>query len=239
MKKNRTYLLLAAAIMLIAVFAGISTKSVAADSIESRADDAMFIFEQYKVQILNDTDDVSYIGYSNNDTNKNLSNKTQQISTDIAEPTQTTQAQAVEAAQNETQTKSVKELVWFKNGDTVFKKLTTAVVTDVLTGKSFTVIRKSGTNHADVEPLTTKDTRIMKSIYGGTWSWDRRAIWVEIGGQLYAGSMNGMPHGREIVGDNNFNGHFCIHFTGSRTHGTNRVDQRHQAAVQKALNTKP
>lgn len=238
MKKNRTYLLLAATIMLIAVFAGISTKSVAADSIESRADDATFILREYKVQILNDTENVSYIEYSNDETNENSSDETHQVSTET-EPTQTVQVKAIEAAQSETQTKSVKELVWFKNGDTVFKKLTTAVVTDVLTGKSFTVIRKSGTNHADVEPLTAEDTKIMKSIYGGTWSWDRRAIWVEIDGQLYAGSMNGMPHGKEIVCDNNFSGHFCIHFTGSRTHGTNRVDERHQAAVQKALNTKP
>lgn len=163
----------------------------------------------------------------------------------IQQNTANVEAQTQEAeTANQTTAKStaskvVHELIWFSNGETIFNKYSTAIVTDVLTGKSFTVIRKGGTNHADVEPLTKKDTAIMKSIYGGKWSWDRRAIWVEIDGTLYAGSMNGMPHGKEIVDDNNFAGHFCIHFTGSRTHATNRIDAKHQAAIKVALKTKP
>ena len=31
--------------------------------------------------------------------------------------------------------------------------------------------------------------------------------------------------------DNDFDGHFCIHFYASRTHGGNRVDERHQNMV--------
>ena len=56
-----------------------------------------------------------------------------------------------------------------------------------------------------------------------------------IGGKNIAASMNGMPHGGESISNNSFVGHFCIHFTNSRTHGTNRVDPDHQAAVKTAL----
>ena len=62
----------------------------------------------------------------------------------------------------------------------------------------------------------------MKSIYGGSWSWDRRAILVKYDGHVYAASMNGMPHEDDTISDNDFDGHFCIHFTGSKTHGQQR-----------------
>ena len=87
----------------------------------------------------------------------------------------------------------------------------------------------------DTEPLTAEDTAIMKSIYGGSWSWDRRAILVMYNGHVYAASMNGMNHGTTTIADNNFDGHFCIHFYNSRTHETDRVDEDHQAAVARAM----
>ena len=46
--------------------------------------------------------------------------------------------------------------------------------------------------------------------------------------------MNCMPHGSGSITDNNFNGHHCIHFTNSRTHGSNKVCSLHQAAIKKA-----
>ena len=42
--------------------------------------------------------------------------------------------------------------------------------------------------------------------------------------------MNGMPHGTSTI-DNDFGGHFCIHFKNSKTHGTDRVDPDHQKCV--------
>ena len=121
-------------------------------------------------------------------------------------------------------------LNWFDNVENIFEKNDVAVVTDVKTGKSFKVKRLYGRNHADVEPLTKEDTAIMKSIFG-SWSWDRRAVIVTIDNQNIAGSMNGMPHGGQQISDNDFQGHFCIHFKGSKTHKGNRVDATHQAAV--------
>ena len=44
-----------------------------------------------------------------------------------------------------------------------------------------------------------------------------------------------MPHGTCAITNNNFDGHFCIHFYNSRTHGTNRVDEAHQNCVARAM----
>ncbi|HHW70256.1 MAG TPA: peptidoglycan-binding protein, partial [Clostridiales bacterium] len=129
--------------------------------------------------------------------------------------------------------KSSVEMLHWSTVRSLFPRGATAVVTDVDTGKSFKVYRMGGTNHADVEPLTANDTAIMKSIYGN-WSWARRAIIVDYGGRRIAASMNGMPHGQQTIYNNNFNGQFCIHFLGSKTHGSGRVDPDHQAMVRKA-----
>ena len=55
-------------------------------------------------------------------------------------------------------------------------------------------------------------------------------------GHVYAASMNGMPHGTYAITNNNFDGHFCIHFYNSRTHETNNVDTAHQNCVARAMN---
>ncbi|MBO8126707.1 MAG: hypothetical protein H0Z38_05665 [Firmicutes bacterium] len=49
--------------------------------------------------------------------------------------------------------------------------------------------------------------------------------------------MNGFPHGFEHV-NNDFPGHFCIHFLGSRIHKTRRVDEDHQRMVMAAAGLK-
>ncbi|MBQ2699757.1 MAG: peptidoglycan-binding protein [Clostridia bacterium] len=132
------------------------------------------------------------------------------------------------------ETYKTQKLNWFNGGSSAIPKGATFTVKDVKTGKTFTCRRWSGANHMDVEPLTLKDAQIMKSIYGGSWSWDRRAILVKYGENVYAASMNGMPHGSQTISGNGFDGHFCIHFYKSKTHGTKRVDPDHQNAVNQA-----
>lgn len=125
---------------------------------------------------------------------------------------------------------------WTSSIQSVYSRGTIATVTDVKTGISWKVKRRGGTNHADTEPLTAEDTAKMKKAYGGTWSWTRHAIWVTVGGKTYAASMNGMPHATYSITDNNFPGHFCIHFLNSRTHTGNRLDSAHQSCVKTAYN---
>jgi len=132
--------------------------------------------------------------------------------------------------------KSVSADWWTSGISSKFAKKEKAVVTDVATGISFVVYRGGGTNHADVQPLTKQDTAALKKACGSDFgTWERRAIWVSVDGVKYAASMNCMPHGDGSISNNDYNGHFCIHFTNSRTHGTNSVCDLHQAAIKKAL----
>lgn len=129
-------------------------------------------------------------------------------------------------------------LDWFADDvSSLFPKKSHYVIKDVRTGKTFNAVRWSGVNHMDTEPATAEDTAIMKKIYGGTWSWDRRPILILFKGKVYAASMNGMPHGTSTI-NNDFGGHFCIHFRNSKTHGTDRVDPDHQKCVTTASKAK-
>ncbi|MET3195994.1 hypothetical protein [Bacillus sp. OAE603] len=106
-------------------------------------------------------------------------------------------------------------------------------VIDVESGKSFDVQRRAGSRHADVQPLTREDTKIMKEIYDGNWSWRRKAILILAHDRLIPASMHGMPHGAGSL-QNGFHGHFCIHFLGSTTHRTGRSDFSHYVMILKA-----
>lgn len=109
-------------------------------------------------------------------------------------------------------------------------------VIDVDTGKSFQTKRYGGVYHADAEPLTKQDTETMKDIFGGHWSWNRRAVIIQCHHLFISGSMNGMPHGGKTIRGNDFRGQFCIHFLGSRVHSSGKVDSAHQSMVQEAYN---
>lgn len=74
----------------------------------------------------------------------------------------------------------------------------------------------------------------MNRIYGGQWSWKRRAIVARLGEERVAASMNGKPHGGDGIPGNDFSGHFCIHFLESTTHKSTVPDVAHQMMVYKA-----
>lgn len=111
----------------------------------------------------------------------------------------------------------------------------TATLQDFETGRTFKVHHLFGENHADCEPLTAHDTSIMKECFGGEWSWARRAAIIWLDGRPIACSMAGMPHGTsQDIYNNDFDGHFDLHFLNSRTHGSNSIDPDHQAMVRRA-----
>lgn len=126
------------------------------------------------------------------------------------------------------------EYISWSEASRLFPRKSNAKITDLETGLSFQVQRRAGSFHADVQPLTALDTRIMKKIYNGQWSWRRRAVIVEIGSRRLAASMNGMPHGSGLIKGNNFPGHFCLHFKDSKVHKSNAVDLAHQIMINKA-----
>lgn len=125
------------------------------------------------------------------------------------------------------------EMLPWKEVNMLLPKYSKFTVLDIETGMKFKVQRRAGSHHADVQPLNAKETKIMKKIYGGKWSWKRRAIIVINKGQWISASMHGMPHGGGAL-KNNFPGHFCIHFYGSTTHRTNSMDLAHMLMIYKA-----
>ena len=130
---------------------------------------------------------------------------------------------------------TTERLDWFNGGKYVIPNGAVFQIKDVSTGLIFSVRRQSGGNHMDAEPLTAEDTAILKKINGGTFSWRRRAVLVKYNGHVYAASIYSEPHGTNTILDNNFDGQFCLHFYGSKTHGTDRVDADHQKCVEQAM----
>lgn len=148
-------------------------------------------------------------------------------------------------------------LKWYGNVEKVFARGDNATVYDIKTGKSFNIKRTYGHNHADCETLATEDTAIMKEIYSGKWSWERRAVIVIVGDTRIAACMTGFPHAGmdkyaanktitsrsggygkgtnlDTVKKNKMDGVFDIHFLGSKNHYNNKIDPKHQALVKEA-----
>ena len=125
------------------------------------------------------------------------------------------------------------DLLSWREVDEIIPRKSIFEVIDLESGLSFKVQRRAGNKHADVQPLTYRDTKILKEIYQGKWSWKRKAVLIKTENKIIAGSMHGMPHGIGTI-RNGFPGHFCIHFFESTTHRTKNLDPTHQIMVYKA-----
>lgn len=130
------------------------------------------------------------------------------------------------------------ELLPWTEADKIVPRYSKFTILDIESKKIFHVQRRAGSQHADVQPLTPEDTKILKEIYHGKWSWKRRAIIVLANDQWIAASMHGMPHGAGAL-NNNFPGHFCVHFLGSTTHKSDKMDISHMLMVYKAAGALP
>ncbi len=126
------------------------------------------------------------------------------------------------------------ELASWDEIEHIFTEGTTALVTDVATGIQYHAYRFGGWFHADCYPVDADDTANMKEANGGVWDWNRRSIWVTVGSRTFAASQNNMPHMANPNPNDNFEGHFCIHFNESMVHETEAECSRHQSAVQYA-----
>ena len=143
-----------------------------------------------------------------------------------------------EADKKEEASKTYKteKLDWFNGGRAKLPKGVTIQIKDVKTGLVFKGRVLYGTNHLDVEPLTKADTATLLKINGGvSFKDDRRAMLVKYNDHVYAASIYSVPHGEQTITTNNFDGQFCLHFYGSKTHGTDKVDSDHQSCVAQAM----
>jgi len=126
-------------------------------------------------------------------------------------------------------------LDWFNGGASRIPRGAIFQVKDVRTGLIFTAKRQGGGYHLDAEPLTAADTAIMRRIYGGEFNYRRRPMLVLYNGRVYACSIYGEEHGDDTIASNGYDGQFCLHFYGSKTHGTDRVDEDHARCEAEAL----
>lgn len=146
---------------------------------------------------------------------------------------------------------SASNWTWFSKIQYTVARGSTFEVLDIYSGKSFTAKRTYGSNHIDAETINEYETSIFKSIFGGNWSWNKRPVIVTYNGISLPASMAGMPHAGndnapatayttwrsdgyggganlDSIKNNGMHGVFDIHFLGSRTHSSNRVDNVHQ-----------
>lgn len=122
-------------------------------------------------------------------------------------------------------------LLWYGQARAAIPWGSVFEIKDIGTGIVFQVYVVMGKDHLDAEPLSPQDTALMKEAYGGRWSWARRPILLRYRGQVYAASMNGMPHGMDTSRGNRMDGHFCVHFLEGRGYDSPKVDAEHQMAA--------
>lgn len=145
-------------------------------------------------------------------------------------------------------------LDWYAEAQYVFSAGKTGKLTDMASSKSFNVKRITGAGHSDTETLTSEDSQIMKEIFGGAWTWTRKAFILEIDGRKLAVSVSGMPHAGvdglpylqtvpdrsdnygtglnfDAISGNGMDGHFDLYFLNCRRHVDNKIDPKHQYNV--------
>lgn len=120
---------------------------------------------------------------------------------------------------------------WFNGGDAVLGKGDYGYVYDIKSGTTIKVKRLGGHYHMDLEPARFTDGLKMKRIGA---SWDPRPAILRANGKYIACSINTKPHGKQSIRGNGFNGQFCLHMAGSRTHGGKVIRGDHQSAIEKA-----
>lgn len=148
-------------------------------------------------------------------------------------------------------------LDWFSEGQYAFPMGKIGKLVDMETGKSFMVKRTMGANHSDTEVLTAGDAQIMKEIFGGNWSWNRKPFILETDGRRFAVSVSGMPHAGvdgvpylqnvanrsdnweygpnyDRIPGNGMDGHFDLYFLNCLRHNDGMLDAAHQYNVLRA-----
>lgn len=130
----------------------------------------------------------------------------------------------------------VVKMNWFDGGSSVLKKGHYGYIYDIDTGLTVHIKRMGGSNHADCEPATKTDTAKLKKIAGGSFSWDSQAVILYADGKFVACAINTKPHGDQTITNNGYDGQFCLHMSGSKTHESDSVNEEHQKAINKAYN---
>ena len=131
---------------------------------------------------------------------------------------------------------SVEMVDWYDAVD-VLQRGSYYTLLNIRNGETIRVKYTTGSSHMDIEPATAADTEKLRQCLGGEWTYVRTPVILIAEGKCIAASLYGEPHGStDTVSGNNMDGVVCLHLTNSRTHGSDRVDEDHQAAIREAYN---
>lgn len=125
---------------------------------------------------------------------------------------------------------------WFKDIDPYMPVGSSFQLTDTITGKSYTIIRTGGVNHARVEPASREDYEIFLETFGGEYNWSKRPVIVTIGTVIHSASIQGFPDGEDSVEGNGMAGGCALYFSGSLSEIGSLPDAEHRAVILKASN---
>ena len=128
----------------------------------------------------------------------------------------------------------VVKMNWFNGGENVLKKGSYGTIYDIDTGIKLRIKRMGGHYHADVEPASAADTVKLLKVAKGSFSWKSHAVILKAGGKYVASAINTKPHGDQTIRSNNYDGQFCLHMVGSKTHASNKENSAHQASIDRA-----
>ena len=128
----------------------------------------------------------------------------------------------------------VVKMNWYSGGSNVLKKGSYGTIYDIDTGVKLRIKRMGGHNHADVEPASSADTVKLLKVAKGHFDWKSHAVILKAGGKYVASAINTKPHGAQTIRSNNYDGQFCLHMTGSKTHGSSKENSAHQASIDRA-----
>ena len=130
---------------------------------------------------------------------------------------------------------NVVKVDWYDSARYALSRGSYYTLYDIRNGQTIRVKYTTGSDHMDIEPATADDTAKLKALLGGEWTWERTPCILIAEGKYIAASLYGEPHGStDTISGNNMSGVVCLHLSGSRTHGSDRVDEGHQAAIQAA-----
>lgn len=106
---------------------------------------------------------------------------------------------------------------------------------DFNTGESFNMSLVSAAgSHAEMECASAADTEVFLRCFGGAYNYSKRPMVMVLDGERIAASMQGEPHGKDTVENNNMEGQVCVYFTGSSSHVGSLPDVEHMNQIRKA-----
>lgn len=136
-----------------------------------------------------------------------------------------------EISKYDSQKIGILNISWDEGLDNLLENDTVYEVYDFVAKQTFKVKRIGGTNHADIIPDTKEDFDFINQNLPQDTCIPVALIYSP--SVIIPASFYGYMHGYSD-NENQFYGHYCLHFKGSKMHETNNIDYYHKKAIKSA-----